>query len=240
MTTARTSADISAYVSYTREFRSRCSPQEMYLASDVVQLPVSLRLRSCRHSAVHCLALAFPKPLTTVSRLIQECPILQHSSEPGWYFRFPASHHSTPHLQFIAHWDVLHDVQCLRIRQQAQDIVQIRAVCCVTWSHRILPDLNVLRARSSHQLTQSWCHRRTECFHFERPCCPSFLTIMLARIHVRLDSSRVSVSTRLKQARTSDCAVQFAVRSTLVPLPQVVPLQRWPVLSTVGSLLVLP
>ena len=123
---------------------------------------------------------------------------MQHSSEPGWYFRFPASHHSTPHLQSIDHRTVLHDVQCLCIRQQARDVVQIRAVCCVTWSQRILPDLNVLRARCSHQLTQSRCHRRTVCSHFERPCCPSFLTIILARIHVWFRQEF-----RVNQAQTS-------------------------------------
>ena len=65
---------------------------------------------------------------------------------------------------------------------------------CVTWSHRILPDHNVLRARCSHQLTQSRCHHRT----ILRPCCPSFHTIMLARIHVWFRQEF-----RINQAQTS-------------------------------------
>ena len=54
------------------------------------------------------------------------------------------------------------------------------------WSHRIFPDLNLLLTRRPHQLTQSWCHRRTVCSHLVRPCCPSFLTIVFTRIHVWL------------------------------------------------------
>ena len=90
---------------------------------------------------------------------------------------------------------LLQDDQCLCIRQQAQDAVQIRVVCCVTLGQRILHDLNVLRARCSHQLTQSRCHRRTTCSHFERPCSPSFVSVTSF------------VSTRLKPACTSVCAV---------------------------------
>ena len=107
----------------------------------------------------------------------------------------------------------------LSIRQQAQDVVPIRAVCCVTRSHRILPDLNLLLTRRSHQLTQSWCHRRTVCSHLGRPCCPSFRTIVFTRIHVWLRQEF-----RVNQAQACShlgLSSQLAVLSTLVPLHQV-------------------
>ena len=177
---------------------------------------------------------------TTVSRLIQECPILETGSLAAflgtWMVLAVPSEppfDATPPVHCSL--GCLHDVQCFCFRQQAQEKVQIRAVCCVTWSHRILPDLNVLRARCSHQLTQSWCHRCTVCFHFERPCCPSFLTIMLARIHVWF-RQEFCAQQGLSQLALRSVPLQFAVRSTLVPQPQVVPLATLPVLSAVGFL----
>ena len=52
---------------------------------------------------------------------------MQHSTEPGGHFWFPARHHSTPHPHSIAHWTVLHDVQHFTIREQTRYVVQVRA-----------------------------------------------------------------------------------------------------------------
>ena len=240
MATVRISAAISAYVSHTCEFRSRCPRKEAsgkWCSTTPSLITSEILSPLCCSQSCTCFSQPFNNCVTTEPGMspFRKQDRKQHSSEAGRHFWFPTRHHSTPHLQSIAHRTVLHDVQCRSIRQQAQDVVQIRAVCCVTWSQRILPDLNVLRARCSHQLTQSRCHRRTACSHFEQPCCPSFLTIMLARIHVRFRQEF-----RVYQAQTSSHLGLCHRNSLCCLLHQVAPLATLPVHSTVESRLLLP
>ena len=130
------------------------------------------------------------------------CSILRNLQGTFW---FPARHHPTPHLHSMAQRALLHDVQRLSIRQRAQDVVQIRAVCCLTRSHRILPDLNLLLIAdtiSSPSLgaiaAQYALILNDRVVHRSLPSCSPEYTFGFVKS---------SVSTRLKHARTSVCAV---------------------------------
>ena len=109
---------------------------------------------------------------------------MQHSTKPGRHFWFPARHLAATDFHSVAHWTVLHNVQGFSICPQTRLVVQVCTVCSVVWSHRILPDLLVLLAGRSYQLTHSWCHRCAVRSHCERPRCPIRLATELTRIHV--------------------------------------------------------
>ena len=220
MSAVRISAAISEYVSYTREFRSRCSRKEApgkWWSTTPSLIASEILSPLCCFIVLHLL---FPgRQQLCVTSEARNVP-LQHSTEPRGHFWFPTSHHPTPHLHSIAHKTVLHDVQRLSIRQQAHDAVQIRAVRCVTRSRLILSDLNMLLTRRPHQLTPPSCHRRTVRSHLERPRRPSFLTIVFTRTHVWLrQESRVNQAQACSHLGVSS---QLAVLSTLVSPHQVV------------------
>ena len=148
------------------------------------------RIRDCVTTCVaRSPAPAFPTLSTTVSCPSQVCPTL----DTRWLAAFhktwkallvPSASPCGARLPFHCPLDCSAQCQRCSICQQTQHVVQVCPACRVVWSHRILPDLLVLLAGRSHQLTHSWCHRCAVRSHCERPRCPIRLATELTRIHV--------------------------------------------------------